>query len=192
LKGPSKIREKVLFNLSWSGKENLIRKGIPELLEAIKLLKDEGIEIQLSLAGLEGDGIEYLLQMITRLKINNEVNHLGMISREEKIKLLRTCEIYIQPSHYEGFGVAIAEAMGCGACVIICDVGAVREVVGDCGFYVTPGSPEELAEAIKKVLLDDNLRHTLQKNGYQRIFDSLQFNKKLERLRKYLLEVWIS
>jgi len=192
LKGPSKIREKVLFNLSWSGKENLIRKGIPELLEAIKLLKDEGIEIQLSLAGLEGDGIEYLLQMITRLKINNEVNHLGMISREEKIKLLRTCEIYIQPSHYEGFGVAIAEAMGCGACVIICDVGAVREVVGDCGFYVTPGSPEELAEAIKKVLLDDNLRHTLQKNGYQRIFDSLQFNKKLERLRKYLLEVGIS
>lgn len=192
LLGPFTDRKTALFNISWCGKKNLIRKGIPELLEAIKLIKDEGIDIKLTLAGLKGDGTEFLLNKINQLKINNETNYLGMISRDEKINLLRTNEIYVQPSHYEGFGVAIAEAMGCGACVIVCDVGAVREVVGDCGFYVTPGSPEELAEAIKKVLLDDNLRHTLQKNGYQRIFDSLQFNKKLERLRKYLLKVGIS
>ena len=192
LKGPSTQRRNVLFNIAWSGRNNLIRKGIPELLYAVRLLKDEGVEIHLNLAGLEGDGIDHLLKMIEQLKINNEVDYLGMISRTDKIKLLRACEIYIQPSNYEGFGLATAEAMGCGACVIICDVGAVREVVGDCGFYVSPGSPEELAKAIKQVLYDDNLRHQLQKSAHQRANECFTVDKKLERLKNYLSEVGIS
>jgi glycosyltransferase involved in cell wall biosynthesis len=192
LKGPSKERRKSLFNLAWGEKGNLIRKGIPELLYAVRLLKDEGVEVHLNLAGHKGDGVDYLLKMIERLEINNEVIYLGMINREDKIKLLRTCEIYVQPSHYEGFGVAIAEAMGCGACVIICDVGAVREVVGDCGFYVSPGSPEEVAKAIKQVLYDDNLRHKLQKSAYQRANECFTVDKKLRRLKNYLSEMGIS
>jgi glycosyltransferase involved in cell wall biosynthesis len=192
LLGPSTDRKIALFNISWCSKKNLIRKGIPELLEAIKLIKDEGIDIKLTLAGLKGDGTEFLLKKMDQLKITSETNYLGMISRDEKINLLRTNEIYVQPSHYEGFGVAIAEAMGCGACVIVCDVGAVREVVGNCGIYVIPGSPEELANAIKKALFDNNLRQDLQKNAYQRIYDNFHFNKKLERLKNYLLEVGIS
>jgi glycosyltransferase involved in cell wall biosynthesis len=192
LLGPSADRKIALFNISWCSKKNLIRKGIPELLEAIKLIKDEGIDIKLTLAGLKGDGTEFLLNKIDQLKITSETNYLGMISRDEKINLLRTNEIFVQPSHYEGFGVAIAEAMGCGACVIVCDVGAVREVVGNCGIYVKPGSPEELANAIKKALFDNNLRKDLQKNAYQRIYDNFHFNKKLERLKNYLLDVGIS
>ena len=192
LLGPSTDRKIALFNISWCSKKNLIRKGIPELLDAIKLIKDEGIDIKLTLAGLKGDGTEFLLNKIDKLKITSETNYLGMISRDEKINLLRTNEIYVQPSHYEGFGVAIAEAIGCGACVIVCDVGAVREVVGNCGIYVTPGSTEELASAIKKALFDNNLRKDLQKNAYQRIYDNFNFNKKLERLKNYLLEVGIS
>ena len=191
LNGPSTPRIKALFNLAWSGKGNLIRKGIPELLSAVRLLKDEGVKVHLNLAGSEGDGIYYLLNMIEQLKINDEVSYLGMVSCADKINLLRTCEIYVQPSHYEGFGLATAEAMGCGACVIVCDVGAVREVVGDCGFYVSPGSPEELAKAIKRVLFDDNMRHKLQESAYQRANEHFAFEKKVDRLRNYLSDVGI-
>lgn len=192
LQGPLQQREKVLFNLAWSGKENLIRKGIPELLKAIRLLKDEGIIVKLNLAGMKGDGIEYLINMISNLGLNNEVNYLGMLTREDKIKMLRTNEIYIQPSHYEGFGVAIAEAMGCGACVIVCDVGAVKEVVEDCGYYVSPGSPEELKNAIKGILFDDRLRHYFQDNAHKRVKTYFSFDKKIMRLKQYLLEIGIS
>ncbi|MHB8130364.1 MAG: glycosyltransferase family 4 protein [Mobilitalea sp.] len=192
LKGPSTRRRNVLINISWSGRNNLIRKGIPELLYAVRLLKDEGVEVNLTLAGHEGDGTDYLLEMIQQLKISDQVSYLGMISRTDKINLLRACEIYVQPSHFETFGLATAEAMGCGACVIICDVGAVREVVGDCGFYVSPGSPEELAIAIKQVLYDDKLRHKLQKSAHQRVSDCFAFDQKLERLKDYLSEVGIS
>jgi len=192
LKGPSTRRRNILFNIAWSGRKNLIRKGIPELLHAVRLLKDEGVEVHLNLAGHEGDGADYLIEMIQQLNIYNQVSYLGMISRTDKINLLRACEIYVQPSHFETFGLATAEAMGCGACVIICDVGAVREVVGDCGYYVSPGSPEELARAIKKILNDDNLRLKLQEHGYQRISDNFRMENKIERLKCYLAEVGIS
>jgi glycosyltransferase involved in cell wall biosynthesis len=192
LKGPSANRKLSLFNLAWSSKENMIRKGIPELLSAIRQLKDEGVEVELNLAGLVGDGVDYLLKLITDLNISNEVNYLGMLSRESKIEMLRNCEIYVQPSHYEGFGVAVAEAMGSGACAIVCDVGAVKEVVGDSGYYVSPGSSDELANAISLLLKDESLRNNLQKKSYQRIKEYFTSDKKKVRLRQYLSELGIS
>lgn len=191
LKGPSTHRKNILFNLAWSGKNNLIRKGIPHILHAVRLLKDAGIEINIILAGHVGDGVEYLLDMISHLDIKDQVNYLGTISRANKIDLLRTCEIYVQPSYYEGFGVAIAEAMGCGACVITCDVGSVKSVVGDCGIYVSPGSPEELARAIKQVLYDDKMRHNLQERAYQRACECFSADKKVKRLKHYLTGIGV-
>lgn len=184
-------RRKALFNLAWSGRANLARKGIPELLRAVRILKDEGTDIELVLAGPAGDGLDYLLNMVEQLKINNNVRYLGMISRADKINLLRTCEIYVQPSHYEGFGLATAEAMGCGAGVITCDVGSVREVVGDGGLYVAPGSPEELAEAIKRLLGDDDLRNELRQKAFKRVKELFSSGTKLEKLEKYLAEAGI-
>jgi glycosyltransferase involved in cell wall biosynthesis len=182
LKGPSAKRRSALFNLAWSGKQNLIRKGIPELLDAVRLLRDRGEDVQVYLAGLEGDGKADLLETIRRLGIENEVHYLGSVTREEKIRLLRENEIYVQPSHYEGFGVAILESMGCGACVIVRDVGAVREVVGDCGLYLRSSSPEELADAIEKVLQDSVLRKRLQNSATERAKSLFTFDKKVERL----------
>lgn len=192
LQGPARQREKALLNITWSGKENLIRKGLPELLNAVRLLKNDEVEIKLVLAGHKGDGVDYLYKLIDQLGVNDNVHYLGQITRQDKIDLLRTCEIYVQPSHYEGFGLAMAEAMGCGACIITCDVGAVRNVVGDSGIYVSPDSPEELAGAIKQVLYDKNLRHKLQKNTYERACNYFRDESKLERLKTYLSDVGIS
>ncbi len=191
MRGAGEQREMTLLNIAWSGKGNLIRKGIPELLNAIRILKDEGIKVHLNLAGHKGDGVDDLFGLIKRLDISRETTYLGEIAREDKIKLLRKCEIYVQPSHYEGFGVAIAEAMGCGACVIVCDVGAVREVVGDCGLYVSTNSPEGIAKAIKEVLNNDNLRCTLQNQAQKRVKDMFTVEKKLERMKNYLSNVGV-
>jgi glycosyltransferase involved in cell wall biosynthesis len=191
LKGPATTRRGALFNLAWSGRANLVRKGIPELLQAVRLLKDGGVDVHLDLAGLEGDGVGYLRETIAALGIENHVHYLGSLTREEKIRMLREHEIYVQPSHFEGFGLATLEAMGCGACVLVCDVGAVREVVGDCGFYVPPNSAEALAHAIKQVLEDGHLRQRLQHSGAKRATELFAFDRKVERLRGFLREVGV-
>jgi glycosyltransferase involved in cell wall biosynthesis len=191
LRGPSNKRRKALFNLAWSGRHNLVRKGIPELLEAIGLLRDKGKSVELFLAGLEGDGLSYILERIQQLGIENEVRYLGSLTRQEKIALLRENEVFVQPSHYEGFGLAILESMGCGACVIVCDVGGVREVVADCGLYVSPSSPQELASAIEKVLEDSILRRNLQNLALERAKSLFTADKKAERLQVVLAEFGI-
>ena len=192
LRGPSASRRMALFNLAWNGKGNLIRKGIPELLQAVRILKEDGLDVRLFHGGPVGDGTEFLRGRIAELELAEQVTWLGPLSREDKLDLLRSCEIYVQPSHYEGFGLATAEAMGCGACVITCDVGAVRSVVGECGIYVTPGSPHDLAAAIRRALGDAALRGRLQAEAAQRARAVFAPEKKRERLRQYLAELGIS
>ena len=190
--GPSTDRELSIFNLAWSGKKNLIRKGVPDLVKAISLLRDEFPNIKLNLAGHEGDGAGYLSELIKSFGLENNVNCLGALSRERKISLLRASEIYAQPSHFEGFGLAIAESMGSGACVVTCDVGAVKSVVGDCGIYVPPGSPEELAKALRTVLLNEGVRKHYQKCAHERAISNFSMQSKIDRLRKYLSELGIT
>ena len=191
LKGPSEQRTLTLFNLAWSGRKNLIRKGIPELLQAVSLLKKNCPGLKLKLAGHDGDGTDFLRNLIELHGVESVVEWLGPLSRDEKIRLLRECEIYVQPSHYEGFGLAMAEAMGSGACVITCDVGAVRDVVSDCGVYVPPGSPKDLASAIEVVLTDREMRKTLQQKAQDRARTEFAFDSKLKRLREYLKEIGV-
>jgi glycosyltransferase involved in cell wall biosynthesis len=182
LQGPGPRRELVLFNLAWSGRQNLVRKGLPDLLEAVALLKRAGTPVRLRLAGREGDGVGFLRDLIKRLDIQDRVELLGPLSRSDKIALLRSCEIYVQPSHYEGFGLATAEAMGCGACIVTCDVGAVRTVVADCGVYVAPGRPDDLARAIGGVVADADRRGQLQAASLRRARETFRFDDKVRRL----------
>lgn len=192
MQGPSEVRQLALFNIAWSGTGNLIRKGIPELLQAVHQLKNEEFRVSLYLAGHEGDGRQFLADMIRELDIQDRVTCLGSLSRAKKIELLRTFEIFVQPSHFEGFGLATAEAMGSGACVITCDVGAVRSVVGDCGLYVEPGSPSDLARAIKRVMTDERLRRTLQQDAAARASTVFRAEVKLNALRSHLQTVGIT
>lgn len=192
LHGPAEQREMVLFNIAWSGTGNLIRKGIPELLQAVQILKREGFLVTLYLAGHEGDGSQFLRDTIERLDIGDRVKCLGPLIRAKKIELLRSLEIFVQPSHFEGFGLATAEAMGSGACVITCDVGAVRSVVADCGIYVEPGDAEDLARAIKLAITDHELRQGLQRKAVERASHAFRPESKLAALRSHLTDLGIS
>ena len=178
-----------LFNISWSGKKNLIRKGIPELLEALYILKNEGLNIKLTLAGKNGDGTEYLYDLLNKYNLNSSVNILGEINKDEKINLMSKLAIFVQPSHYEGFGLAMAEAMACGACIITCDVGAVKDVVSDCGLYANPGSAIDLAKKIRIAIENDRLRNKLQNMAYKRANSEFSYKKKLIMLNDILSEL---
>lgn len=192
LQGPGPERTLSIFNIAWSGRQNLIRKGLPELVSAVGLLKDDFPDLKLQLAGKEGDGAGWLRELVEQHGLSSRVEWCGPLSREQKIRCLRTAEIYVQPSHYEGFGLAIAEAMGSGGCIITCDVGAVRTVVGDCGIYVSPGAPADLADAIRSVLIDVERRRQLQAQAVARARREFAFETKVRNLQNFLREVGVS
>jgi glycosyltransferase involved in cell wall biosynthesis len=178
-----------LLNIAWSGTENLKRKGVWDILDAMRLLKERGVAVSLTLVGKRGDAYLELQQRIAELGLEDNVQAVGEVTAHEKLNLFARAKLYLQPSYFEGFGLATAEAMAAGCCVITCDVGEVRNVVGDCGLYIQPGQPNELAYAVQTLLADQEAVDKLNRKATQRMKEFFSFSRKTATLRTVLHEI---
>ena len=178
--------QRLLFTICWMEKENIYRKCIREILESVKVLVNNGTDIKLIIAGRNGGSEKSVILMIENFGIASSVEFIGEISEKKKIQLLQDCTIYLQPSRYEGFGLAIAEAMSCGAPVISTDVGEVRNVVGDAGVILKNCNPIPISNSIKKLLGDKNKLNQIGKNARERIVTYFSYHRRLEDFNNIL------
>ena len=178
-----------LLNIAWSGTENLKRKGVWDILDAMKLIKERGVRVSLTWAGKRGDGFPALERRIAELGLQDRVRAVGEVTKDEKLLLFAQAKLYLQPSYFEGFGLATAEAMAAGCCVITCDVGEVRNVVADGGHYVKPGDPAELASAIEALLADDSTVGIFNERSASRLQALFSFSKKTSTLSSIIRSI---
>lgn len=75
----------------------------------------------------------------------------------------------VVPSHYEGFGFPVLEAMGCGTPVVVSDRASLPEIAGEAALKVPVTTPEPLAEALERVFADPRLRAELTRRGLERV-----------------------
>lgn len=101
-------------------------------------------------------------------KSNTLVQRLGFVSTEDLIKLYNLAAFFIMPSHYEGFGLPVIEAMQSGCPVITTRNGSLPEVAGDAALFVDGNNSEVMAEAIIKVVADEALQKELSSKGLAR------------------------
>lgn len=128
------------------------RKGQLDLVEAARELPGPVF----ALAGAEADA-EYVATLkarIAELGLQERFRFLGF--EPEVRNLLSISEVLVHPSHSEGFGLAILEAMATGLPVVATRCGGPEEIVEDgvSGLLVPPESPRELAAALRQVLVD--------------------------------------
>lgn len=79
--------------------------------------------------------------------------------------LYRKAIALVFPTLYEGFGLPVLEAMVCGCPVLVSSSSALPEVVGDAGIYVDPYNVQEIADGMKRLLEDSDLRIEMRKKG---------------------------
>jgi glycosyltransferase involved in cell wall biosynthesis len=91
------------------------------------------------------------------------------VSDAEKASLMRRCALYLGPSRFEGFGVAMAEALASAAPLVTSPVGEVPEMAGDAAVYVDGTSPTEIAHAASELLGDPERASALGRAGRERI-----------------------
>jgi glycosyltransferase involved in cell wall biosynthesis len=139
------------------------RKNVDVVLDAMDLLAARGREPPLlALAGRVGWMSDAVIE---RAQASPRVRWLGEVPDADLPPLLAGAEVFVSPSSYEGFGLAVAEAMAAGAAVIGGSVSSLDEVVGDAGLLVPPRDAAALADALDRLLGDGALRARLAAAG---------------------------
>jgi len=124
------------------------QKDQKTLIRAMEKLDDN---FHLFLVG-EGQLLEEHKKYVENLNLDNKVHFLGF--RNDVDRILKTSDIVVLSSNWEGFGLAAVEGMAAGKPVIASDVSGLREVVKGAGLLFEQGNEEELAEIISKLISD--------------------------------------
>lgn len=150
-------------------------KNIPRLLQAYYMARKNGLRHKLVLVGGVIDGAQEIFQTLRDLKLGNQVIFTGTVSNDDLVGLYNAADIFIYPCLYAGFGIPPLEAMACGTPVITSCNSSLPEIVGDAAMLVDPYQITDLANTIKILLDDRELKNILVKNGFKR---SKMFNWK--------------
>jgi len=161
-------REKFLLMFCWMKTSNARRKCVAEAIKTMASLHKMHPDYRLIVCGEKEDGFPELDQLVHSLKAEDYIEFPGVVSKETKIELMQKCAIYLQPTCAEGFGLAILEAMSCGAPIISSPVGSVPEVVGDTGLLVDGQSPAAIGAAVNRLLADAAQREELGRCARER------------------------
>ncbi len=187
----SKNKTLHLTVISWLEKYNMERKRIFELMDVIKSLVEKGLKVKFNVIGRPGLGYEDLLHHVESLKIADYVCFHGNISEDKKVKILQETDVYLAPTLYEGFGLAVAEAMACECAVITSANGAIIEVVAETGIYTDPMSIEDMSSKVYQLLKNEKKRKHLGKLARKHIIENFNFEKKKGDLFKIFQDLKI-
>lgn len=137
-------RRRMALSVGFVTHANLEIKGQRAFVEAARELPD----VEFVLAGpWKDDAVEGL-----RARATPNVTFTGWLEQEDLDRLFREASVYVQPSHHEGFGIAVAEAMLAGCVPVVTAAGALPEVVDDAGVQVPSDAPAEVAAGIRAAL----------------------------------------
>ena len=145
------------------------RKGQHQLIEAVKRLVDDGLDVTLDLIGT-GDALEVNRQQAERLGVAERVRFAGYVPREDIAAHYAAAHVFVLPSYNEGMSVATLEAMAAGLPVIITRTGGTAELVeeGVNGLTFDWADVDRLVAHLKRLAHDRALARTMGAASRQR------------------------
>lgn len=154
-------------------------KGALVLLDALKLLKDKGLEFFCDVVGGETAeiGKERFDREITQRGLDGVVAYHGRMYGKDKDTFFRKADVFVFPTYYhnECFPVVLLEAMQHGLPCISTDEGGIADIIDDCktGYVVRRKDPVDLAMKVETLIADGKLRMEMGRQGklkYERCF----------------------
>jgi len=150
-------------------------KGLEYLIEAMQLLR-EVPEVKLYILG-KGPEEENLQNLVNEFGLERRVEFIReAIPNYEMPFLYSECDVYVQPSIIEPYGIAVLEAMACGKPVVGTKVGGIQDTIkdGETGFLVEPGNADEVADRIT-ILKDEDKRAEIGKSTREWVVDNFDW-----------------
>lgn len=156
-------------------------KGLDKLIEAMTYIWPDNSEVRLVIGGVILPETEAIKQQIQDLPNGwaEKVSLIGAVSGKRKRELLADTRCLVLPSEVESFGMVLLEAWSEGTPVVTWDLPVFREIVTDGrdGFLARVGDVEELAQAITKLLKNDELARNMGAAGCDKVRKKYRWDK---------------
>lgn len=127
-------------------------------------------------------------KLVQELNLTQHVQILDFVPQKDLPALYNQAVMFVYPSHYEGFGIPVLEAMSTGTAVITAKSSSLPEVGLDSVLYCDSNDVSDIAMVMKNVLLNSELRATLIRRGKERsqYFSWEKFSSKIFNIVKNL------
>jgi glycosyltransferase involved in cell wall biosynthesis len=171
---PSQSASKTAFSLGWI----LPSKGVEELLQAWSACAKDGWDLVMT-----GPFNPAYRDMLVARYQPHAVRFTGELPHEEAMRIMASCDLFILPSHTEAFPYVVLEAMALGRPIVATHVGAIPEMLADgCGILIPPADADALAEAVKKLVYDENCRFLLGVHAHEKVTQQYALNIVMQKI----------
>lgn len=171
-------------------------KGVIVLLDALKILKDQGYSFVCDFVGGETKEIDAkrFNEEVEMRGLEDVAFYHGRKNGAEKEEAYKKCDIFVFPSYNETFGLVLLEAMSYRKPIVTTNEGGIPDIVkdGENGLIAERKNPESLAECIARLLDDKEARLRMGENGYQKLmayFTEEKFENNLIKILNYKLNL---
>lgn len=151
------------------------KKGVEMLIEAISRLARSGRFVRALLAGVGDEAYEHNLRtLVSSLALDDRIEFIGFVGGAEKVSLLQAVDVFVLPTSQENFGIALFEALLAGT-PLITTRGADTwpELQASGGAQIVVPDPQELADAIAKIVDEAGLSERIGAEGRRWAIDNL-------------------
>lgn len=132
-----------------------IRKNYSTLIAAYSTIKDKVSPLVI----VDSSAKRFtLMKTIEQFHLQDKIKIISNINNEALAKIYQNAALFIYTSYAEGFGIPVIEAMTSGLCVIASNTTALKEIGHGAVYFINPNNPNEIANAIQTLLVDDALR----------------------------------
>jgi glycosyltransferase involved in cell wall biosynthesis len=165
-------------------------KGQAVLLEALADLRSRDMAMRATIIG-EGSNRAELQEMAERFRLADAVQFVGAVGQDDIASYYERADVFCLPSFAEGVPVVLMEAMAMGVPVVATHVMGVPELVDDGtnGLLVSPGCADQLAEALRRLAVDPELRRRISAAGQRKVATSFHIAKSAEDLARAFADV---
>lgn len=145
------------------------RKNLVNLFKAYdKFRREHSGDVKLLIVGAKKWWTSEISRAYRDMQFAGDVVFSGRLNSEELVNVLGSSLALTYVSYFEGFGIPIVEAFRCGVPVITSNVTSMPEVAGDAAILVNPFQPASIADAMKRVAEEEDLRNELIRKGHIR------------------------
>lgn len=147
------------------------RKNYENLIDAINLLKSNGIIKPLLIIGNDSGTKEVVQKKIFKLGLCDQIKILSNISSKDFKLICNMSDIFVFPSLYEGFGIPVLEAMACEKPIALSNISVFQEITQMKYLYFDPADPSSIAKTLEAIIINKDLSRNSIDFGKKRIQD---------------------